>query len=740
MQEDGHKMMQGISVDRTPRPIDNPIMAAPPGRIPFPSSFLSGTATAISSHPKQFMTEDVRRQAEQANNQPAMISLANHVKKRWDAALNAKQGSGIECGIEYRLLKSLRQRSGIYEPDKLAKILKFGGSDIYMNLTSVKCRAAEAWIRDVMLPPGDKPWGISPTPEPDLPEAKEVMIAEQVQEETTLVMLDGGIDAVSKEQIENRLQELRDKVQEESKKIAEKAVKRLETRIEDNLVEGGYYTALGQFIKDLATFPTAFLKGPIIRRKKRLVWTEDQNGKPVPAVEIVPGREYYRVSPFDIYPSPGARSVQDGYLCERHRLRRSDLVDMIGVDGFNESAIRSALNDYGSGLDQWLAVDTQRSTLENRPQAHNDPEGLIDCIEYWGSAQGKDLIEWGMKQIKDPDLDYQITAWLIGRWVVMARINPHPLGTRPYYSASYEAINDSIWGKSPSEIMEDVQGICNACARNLINNLGIASGPQVEVYMNRLAPGEDATGFEPWKIWRTNDAGGTGNNRAVNFWQPDPMADVLLRVYQYFFEQASEQTGIPAYVYGSADTGGGAGKTASGLSMLMNAASKTLKGVIAHIDESVIKPSIREHWLHVMLYDNDINKIGDINIVARASDYLIVQEQMQIRQVEMLSATNNQFDMEIIGKRGRAEMLRDAFKSHKMNSDKIVPSEEEMIAQEQAQQGVMIDPATGQPVSTPVVQGGNGGPAIIPNPAVLDAAGNRQGMAPGATMPSRVRH
>jgi len=665
-------------------------------------------------------SEKARKQAEKEQQKDPMLSIAAHIKTSWDAAVRAKQGGNIE----QRLIRALRQRRGIYDPDQLEKIKSFGGSEIYMLLTTVKCRAAESWIRDVLIPPGDKPWSLSPTPIPELPEAMEVKINEIVKNEAVQLVMENGPEAITNEQIAERMGELKDQALREKVRQSKKVTKRFENKIEDELVEGSFYTGLSSFIKDLTTFPTAFLKGPVVRMRKKLVWTEDQNGDVKPAVDMSPRREYYSPSPFDMYPSPGARNVQDGYICERHRLRRTDINAMIGAPGTNEKAIRAVLDEHGTGgLNQWLGIDQERADAEDRPNERDDPDPIIDCVEYWGNIQGKKLLEWGMtkKQVPDPDIDYQICAWLIGQWVIMARLNPHPLGNRPYYAASYEAVNDSIWGRCPGDLMRDLQRICNATARNLINNLAIASGPMGEVYMDRLMPGEDPEDMHPWKLIKSKDSGTGTNNPAVRWFQPNPMAEALLKVYEYFFKQASEQTGIPNYIYGQSDVGG-AGKTASGLSMLMNAASKTLKGVIAHIDEKVIKPAIYDHWTHIMLYDDDIIKIGDINVVARASEHLIIAEQLQIRRTEFLDRTANDYDMSIIGKKGRAHLLRETSDSLKFDTEKVVPTEADIIAQERAEME-----AAGQPVQLP-----DG--SVVPAAAVIDAAGNQAGQSPGAMM------
>lgn len=643
--------------------------------------------------------------AQQQQQQPEILSLAAHMRQCWEAARRAK------VQIEERLLKCMRQRKGEYDPDQLTKIRKRGGSEIYMMLTTMKCRAAEAWIRDIMIPPGEKPWGLDPTPNPDLPGDIEDQIEQIVEQETVELMMQGGsIEAVNLDQIRNRLQELRDMIFKEHLEIAKGAAHRMEREIQDELVEGNFYRGLSQFIEDIVTFPAAFLKGPIIRKRRGMTWGWDENGEPVPQITDIYRKEYERVSPFDLYPSPGARTLQDGYLIEHLRLRRADLQAMIGVPGFNDRAIRGALIQYGiGGLRDWLWTDRQRAEAESRPHAWEDPEATIDCLLFWGNVQGQKLLEWGMssKEVPEPALDYPVCALLIGDWVPMARINPHPLAQRPYYGASYEEQNDSIWGKAVPELMRDIQRICNATARAIVNNQAIASGPQVEVQKDRIDPGEDIEDIYPWKIWKTKSDQQGRNRQAAYFFQPNLNVDQLLKTYDYFFKQASEVTGIPAYIYGSEDVGG-AGKTASGLSMLMNAASKGLKSVVTHIDEGIIVPAIKEHWLTLMLYDQDIEKTGDINVIARASEYLIIAEQLQIRRTEFLNFTNNPIDMSILGRKGRAAVLRETVKSLKMPTEEIIPTKQEMEEQarlEQAQRAAMLEaqqvPAQGEAAVLP---------------------------------------
>ena len=677
--------------------------------------------------------EEDKRKAEKKQHEEPVSSLVAYVRNAWSAAVNAKMTQGITD----TLLACSKQRDGEYEDDVKKEIKEANGSSVYMMLTNIKCRAGEGWIRDVMLPGGEKPWGIEPSVVVDLPKDRQKEMEDLVMQESASIMMNTGIEGVSLEQIKDRMDEVRVEIEKKDNKKAKTICKRLETHIEDELRSGNFYEALGEVITDLMTFPTAFMKGPVVRSRKCLSWgTDEDTGEPIPVIEEKLVREYDRVSPFDMFPSPGAKTLQDGYLCERMRFRRQDLLAMTNSPGWAEDAIRGVLSDYGeSGLREHLSGDYSRAVAEGRPSEYEDPDAPIEGCLFNGFIQGQKLRDWGMddKTIPDPLAEYDTQVCLIGTWVVMARLNGHPLGKRCYYGASFESVNDSIWGKSPPMLMKDVQRICNAVARALVNNVGIASGPQVTVEMDRIMPGEDVERIWPWKQWKTKESMRPTGGSAVNFWQPSMQAQQLLSVYTYFFEQASEQSGIPAYIYGNSNMGG-AGSTASGLSMLMNAASKTLKNVIAHIDNNIITAAIKEHWLQVMLFD-DIEKYGDIQITARASQYLVILEQLQLRLSEFLDRTNNPTDIAIIGPERRANLLRETAKAHKLPVDEIVPTKQEMDQRKREQEAAMQQQQAVEQdmmMQQGVEQGG-----AIPQPsggAAMSPDGGAQGREPGRVM------
>jgi hypothetical protein len=685
--------------------------------------------------------EAAKRAEEKRQNSLLTQGLATFLNKRWDKAKTDKSFT------ERKLLKAKRQRKGEYDPEDLQQIQQFGGSTIYMMITNVKCRAIESWVKDVMLPAGEKPWTIEPTPVADLPIEVEELIAVQVQKEARMMMLEAG-PVVTMDDVNERMEEIREDIRKQMQTQAVKETIKMEDELEDDLVEGGFYDAFADFIKDFATYQTAFMKGPIIKMRDCLEWEiNPATGQKMPVIKKVLKREWERVSPFDIYPGPSSKSLQDGYVCERMRLRPSALQAFRNVPGFKSTAIDLVLAYHRNGqLSNWLWTDQERALLDDRPNEQDDDVDQIQVVCYRGPIRGQDLIDWGMKDKLQPNFDYETEAWFVENYVLMARINKHPLKRRPLYGASFEMNPDSIWGLAPPEILEDCQRICNASARAIVNNMAIASGPQVEVHEDRVDPKEDIEDIYPWKVWKTkSDELGTGK-QAVYFYQPNSMTKELMAVYAEFFKQAGEQLGVPAYEHGSPQVGG-AGKTAHGLSMLMSASSKIMKDAIGNIDKTLMKPIIEELWLNKMTFDEEFNKRnrGDLEIVARASEYLVIAEQLQIRRAEFLQMTMNPFDMQILGMAGRAKILKEVLKTLKM-PDEIIPEEQidamDINAGGPPVPGQGVNP--GQPGGPIPAQPGEGLPnGAIPNeamagPGVLNPPANpgEPGGPPGGVLPT----
>ena len=629
-----------------------------------------------------------RATAQQANSQPVVQALNGYIRKQWMSSMMAKQMTS-----EIKMLKSVRARRGEYDPDKLAQLREQGSSTIYMMITSNKCRAASSWLRDTLVTASDdKPWTIEPTALPDLPPNEVEGILQQAQMEVEQLYLNGT--PPTDQQVRERLLEMKDMALSHLKDLAKRTAERMEVKMEDQLQEGNWSKAFSEFLDDITTFPSAFIKGPIIRKRPKLKWIPTPDGQYTLEQNEELVMEWERVDPFNIYPSADASDVNQGDLIERHKLSRADLQAMIGVEGYSEGAIRAVLETYGKGgLRDWIYVDMNKAAAEGKSTmgVQQNPSKLIDALQFWGSVQGQLLLDWGMSadEIPDPLAEYPVEAWIIADWVIKAVINPDPLGRRPYYKASYEEVPGAYWGNSVADLCRDAQDVCNATARALVNNMSIASGPQVVYNIDRLPQGENITQMYPWKVWQVTSDPLNGSAPPMQFFQPSSLSQELMAVFEKFSILADEYTGIPRYMTGDSPAGG-AGRTASGMSMLMSNAGKAIKQVVANIDGNVISPVIERLYYYNMRYGTDPDLKGDINIVARGAVSLIVKEQAQVRQNQFLQiALTSPFAQQIIGVEGVAELLRQGAKTLDMNPDRIVPPVEiikQRMAQAQAAQ------------------------------------------------------
>ena len=632
---------------------------------------------------------------------PVLTGLASHVRKCWEAARDAKQP------IERIMLKALRQRRGEYEADKLAQIRETGGSEIFMMVTETKCRGAELWLRDILLDEGMVPFDLKPTHVPEMPPDYEERLTASMGSKVVQIIQSGmPLDPMVMEQMQ---EQIADDMKQALLAEATDRAERMKKRIQDQFAEGGMVENFSAFISDLATYPAAIVKGPVVRRKRQLEWVQDETGAYIPQTQdrILP--TYQRVDPFRFYPEPGLTRLEEGYCIEHHRLSEADLSDLIGVPGYDDGAIKAVLAEGASSEWLWSAEHT-KAELENKYNIWRSDSNKYDALEFWGRVSGQDLIDFGLDAEEVPEVSrmYDACVWVVGKWVIKATLNYDPLGDKPYRMTSCVKRPGALWGVSIPELIEDVQAMCNAAARALANNMGIASGPQVEISVDRLAEGEKITQVYPWKVWQTvADPMGSGQP-AVRFNQPDDRSGPLLAVYQQFARMADEQSGIPAYVYGDGAVGG-AGRTASGLSMLMGSAGKGIRQTVMHIDFDVIGPLVTAQYNWNMQYVDDATIKGDCEVIPRGAVTLANREQLNVRRVEFLQATANPLDAQIVGAKGRAAILREVAKGLAMPVDNIVPTDEQidiqssMQAAQQQQAAVMAQqtPNPGTETSAP---------------------------------------
>lgn len=638
--------------------------------------------------------------------EPVAEKLAQHIHSVWlrnqeDAKPTRK-----------RMLECLRRVKGEYEPNKLKDIKAFGGSQIYVRNAETKARSSTSWIEDIYRGDTDLPWELEPTDEPDLPKETFEKIQNDVMNQANMFreqVIQAGLQ-MSREEFKDLVtQYYEEKLEEERaemKKTAKERCERASSHIRDQNQEGGWDQAFKEFLFYFSRMPFSAIKGPVLTNKPRQSWEVDELTGEISYVtknELV--NDVYAPSPFNLYPEFSSGDIQNGDLIELHELSKQSIYDLIGVPGYDEDEIRKALSRYDSGdiKAKWLniedEVEVRRMEKEvNAPSANkqsiDSSSDLIYAMEFSGSTSGRILMEWDKKERLgelDPDKQYQINAWMIDKHVIKAVINPDSLGRKPCHISSWAKNPNTFVGEGLIEFSGPIEDAMNAVMRALINNVGIASGPMAEIDKDRI---DTRMPIFPWRQIESTSRAMKNDGPAVNYYQPQMHAQELISVYTFLSQVLDEMT-VPAYTQGQSQTGVTSG-TATVFTQLLAAASRSIKAVVANIDNDIIKPFIQMSYDFNMKFSDDESIKGDARVVAKGVTGLLAKEQQAQRKVEYLQVVSNPVLSQILGPKNLGSIVAQIAKSNDISLPDMNRLEGDVTAEQTIEQMLMaqsgVDP------------------------------------------------
>lgn len=652
----------------------------------------------------------------QATNVELQDALATFIGRRFDEAVQHRQNIGVDA----LLLRNLRANKCEYQPDEKELIGPY--NDVYVGIAALKARAAESWLTDIILNNIDKPWTLDPTPKPDLPESQ--------VEQTVEILIRELPDIQSLEALKDRARELKAAQSAIAFAKAETATKRMETVIEDQLFEGGWTTEFAKLVSDVCWAPACFMRGPVVVGKRMGVWDGDKYAAKVQQIPTV-----RTISPFDAFPAPNSTDTQDGdYFCERARFGSGQLYGLIGVEGFHAANIRAALARHPNGYKREFFGDAERKALEDKGndlEVKKDNYGEYETVIYNGIVPGSLLADHGII-VPDRQNAYECEVWMVDDLVIRAILNPNPTGTRPIFKSSYRKVSGQFWGQGVICLVYDLMRVCNAAARNLVKNMGFASGPIGEVVGERTAETQDPTEIVPYKIFMVGpDLTGTGAP-AYRFHNITSIASDLMAVVDRYMKLADDISGVPSYVLGNPQVAG-AGRTLGGLSMLMGNAAKGIKSVQLNIDRDIITGVVAGFYVYNMLTSDDDSIKADARAKARGATGLLQRELAQTRTVELLQLLTPYIEKWEQLPDGIKVMLREVLKTTGLPVDKIIPNPDQ--DEESRDLGTLF----GQggmpgPQAEPMIRGLNGAPELPPQ-SVPSGAMAMQSIPTAVNMP-----
>ncbi len=565
-----------------------------------------------------------------------MSRLAAFIRSRFEKAVRNRR----VILVDDELIRDMRAYNGQYDPTKLQQIREFGGSEVYSRLMTMKCRGATALLRNVYMN-SDRPWTLEPTADPVVPGDIDAKIKRLVATEIQVANASGK--KIPPTIIRQRLKQLYEAVKLSERRKADDDAKMAQKRVDEILERGRFYHALSEFLADLPVYKYAVIKGPITRRSTELKWA--RTGR----LEAHEQARFYweRVSPWDIWFSPGAVSIENTEVFERERLTVTDLYNMKGLPGYRDADIDQIIQNYQArGFKEWIQIfEYERAFMEGRNNLLDDT--FINAIEFHGEVLGLYLKEFNVPGVTDDWKPYFITAWMVDKHIFKVMLNPSPRKRVPYYVTSFDKQPGSLYGNGIPALANDLTDVINATLRALVNNISISSGPQVMYDEELLSPTTNDQLY-PWKKWKYIGDPANPNRRPVDFFQPQDNSAGLMNVMQMFSTMLDDVSTIPRYLTGGG-VSSGAGRTASGLSMLINNANKTLQNVADNIDNDIFNPLVHQLYDFIMLTDKTGMLRGDERIVVDGVRQAAKQEADLTKQLQFLNLISNPALQPLVG-------------------------------------------------------------------------------------------
>ena len=550
---------------------------------------------------------------------------------------------------EQRWLRAYRNYRGLYGSD--VQFTEAEKSRVFIKVTKTKTLAAYGQIVDVLFANNKFPLSVEPT---ELPEgvAKDVSFDPKEPEEIANKSMEspygfrGDGNDLPKGATERSLQERLGPLQEKLSEVenlkeevgktpssvtfspAMIAAKAMEKKIMDQLEESSANKSLRSTAFEMALFGTGVMKGPFAVDKEYPNWGDD--GEYDPTFKTIP--QVSHVSVWNFYPDPDSTNMDEAqYVIERHKMSRSQLRSLKKRPHFRPQVIEDAI-EAGENYDKKSWEDDL---------ADYAPENYIErfeVLEYWGNCDVDMLLQQDIeipKELQKLD-EIQVNVWICNGKLIRMVINPFKPARIPYVAAPYELNPYSFFGVGVAENMDDTQTLMNGFMRMAVDNAVLSGNLLIEVDETNLVPGQDLSVY-PGKVFRRQ---GGAPGQAIFGTKFPNVAGENLQLFDKARQLADESTGLPSFAHGQTGITG-VGRTASGISMLMNAAAGSIKTVIKNVDDYLLKPLGEGLFKFNMLFDYDPEIKCDLEVKARGTESLMANEVRSQRLMQFLQVSSN---------------------------------------------------------------------------------------------------
>jgi len=607
---------------------------------------------------------------------------------------------------EERWIRAYRNYRGLYGPD--VQFTEAEKSRVFIKVTKTKTLAAYGQIVDVLFAGQKFPISIEPTILPDGVVA-DVHFDPQEPEQLRNLVSPYGFRGDGNElpkgarerdlleklgSMRNELEPLQDKLKEGPGKTpsaitfspAMIAAKKMQKKVIDQLEESGAGKHLRSLAFEMALFGTGVMKGPFATDKEYPNWNE--NGEYDPLFKTVP--QVSHVSVWNFYPDPDANNMDEAqYVIERHKMSRSQLRNLKKRPYFRSKVIDEVISAGENYTKKYWEDD-----LSDYAPEHGVDR--FEVLEYWGMVDVAMLMEQDIevpKELQDFD-ELQANVWICNSRLLRMVLNPFKPAKIPYHATPYELNPYSFFGIGIAENMDDTQTLMNGFMRMAVDNAVLSGNLLIEVDETNLVPGQDLTVY-PGKVFRRQ--GGAPGQAIFGTKYPNVSSENMM-MFDKARQLADESSGFPSFAHGQTGITG-VGRTASGISMLMNAAAGSIKTVIKNIDDYLLRPLGEGLFRFNMQFDFDPEIKGDLEVKARGTESLMANEVRSQRLMQFLGIASNP----ALAPFAKFQyIITEIAKSLELDPDKVVNNMDEAARQAEIMKGFQSEqpqPEQGQAVA-----------------------------------------
>jgi hypothetical protein len=549
---------------------------------------------------------------------------------------------------EERWIKAYRNYRGLYGPD--VQFTEAEKSRVFIKVTKTKTLAAYGQIVEVLFANNKFPLTVEPTELPDGVVADvnfDPQKPEQLRDDTTSPygFAGDGKDlppGATQKSLMEMLGPLSDKLRDidgleagpgktptaVTFSPAMVAAKSMQKKIHDQLEESGANKHLRSTAFEMALFGTGVIKGPFAIDKEYPNWGDD--GEYDPLFKTVP--QVSHVSVWNFYPDPDANNMDEAqFVIERHKMSRSQLRQLKKRPYFRGNVIDEVIR---------LGENYTKKYWEDDLADYAPDHGVerFEVLEYWGTMETEMLEEEGVEipdELKSFD-ELQANIWICNGNLLRVVLNPFKPAKIPYHASPYELNPYSFFGVGIAENMDDTQTLMNGFMRMSVDNAVLSGNLIVEVDETNLVPGQDLSLY-PGKVFRRQ--GGAPGQAIFGTKFPNVSSENMM-LFDKARQLADESTGFPSFAHGQTGISG-VGRTASGISMLMNAAAGGTKNVIKNVDDYLLRPLGEGFFRFNMQFDFDPEIKGDLEVKARGTESLMANEVRSQRLMQFLGVASN---------------------------------------------------------------------------------------------------